>query len=77
MLHLFLQIPLPNRLYHDTMNITTKRQNASVKRFQLPGACTKYKKRKTAIADAIAVFLSMGYEKDIFGSFAYEFELSH
>ena len=25
----------------------------------------------------LSVFLSMGYEKDIFGRFAYEFELLH
>ena len=24
-----------------------------------------------------SLFMSMGYKKDIFGSFAYEFELSH
>ena len=31
---------------------------------------------KKALANASAFFMSMGYEKDIFGSFAYDFELS-
>jgi len=31
---------------------------------------------KKALAFASAFFMSMGYEKDIFGSFAYDFELS-